>query len=297
MKDFKLYLLGASILLVFYLIAQYNRPKAVDWSATLSKTDKIPYGTYVLYSRLNDIFPAANIQTSHDPVYNVLNSDSIKSGTYVIICNAINLNKYDFDKLKRFIKNGNNVFIAANNFGGIFREDLKIETQTVFTIGTNNVSSTFLNESIEGNKHFTPGKGIANGFFSRFDTTKAVALSKNSSEKINYLKYSFGKGSLYLNADPLMFTNYNMLGHDGALYVSIALSYLKSDRNLIWDEFYSQGRHKSESVMRVFLGNPALEWAFYISFYGILITRRAITATSPTKKSFIYLNTYVGFIN
>jgi hypothetical protein len=53
MKDLKIYIFLASILLVFYVVAQYNKPKPTDWSLTLVNTDKIPFGTYVLFNRID----------------------------------------------------------------------------------------------------------------------------------------------------------------------------------------------------------------------------------------------------
>jgi len=72
MKDLKIYVFLATALLLVYLVAQYNRPKATDWTVTLSNNDKIPFGTYVLYNRINDILPGATIKNYREPVYNVI---------------------------------------------------------------------------------------------------------------------------------------------------------------------------------------------------------------------------------
>src|ERR1700748_1213445 len=134
MKDLKIYIGIASTLLIIYLVAMFNRPKPVDWSQTLINTDKIPFGTYVIYNRLHDIFPKAKIQAWREPVYNVLNDHGPQHGAYIIICDGINLNESDYEKLTKYIKAGNDVFIAAAYYGDIFRKNLKVETNTEYHV-------------------------------------------------------------------------------------------------------------------------------------------------------------------
>jgi hypothetical protein len=43
MKDFKIYIIIASVLLGIYLVAEYNKPKPTNWSPTLFYGDKIPF--------------------------------------------------------------------------------------------------------------------------------------------------------------------------------------------------------------------------------------------------------------
>jgi hypothetical protein len=56
MKSLRIYLIVAGLLLTIYIIAQVNRPKAVDWKITLNSKEKTPYGDYILYNRLGDLF-------------------------------------------------------------------------------------------------------------------------------------------------------------------------------------------------------------------------------------------------
>ena len=57
----------------------------------------------------------------------------------------------------------------------------------------------------------------------------------------------------------------------GAKYSAIALSNLKNSGEIIWDEYYSQGKEGETSFMRVFLANFSLRAATYIAFFGLLI--------------------------
>jgi hypothetical protein len=54
-KDIKYYVVIVLILTIT-VIYEAVKPKPIDWSFTLESEDKIPYGTYILYNTLADIF-------------------------------------------------------------------------------------------------------------------------------------------------------------------------------------------------------------------------------------------------
>jgi hypothetical protein len=271
MKSLKVYLIILSSLIIIYLIAQFNRPKAIDWTETFDSTAKTPFGTYIIYNRINDIFPKAKVETFREPPYNVINDHSIKQGTYLIINSTINPNEYDCDKLMSFIKSGNDVFMSASNFGGEFDKKFKTETAIELHGLRTTAILKFTDKYLDTNKAYHLGRNITNNYFGDFDTARAVVLGVNDFKHVNFLKYSFGKGNLYLNTNPLVFTNYSLLNKDGNKYASTALSYLKNDGALIWDQYYALGREYDDSSMRVFLENNALCWSFYIAFFSLLL--------------------------
>jgi hypothetical protein len=267
MRDLKIYISLASIVLIVYLIAQFNKPKPTDWSTTLSSNDKIPFGTYILYNRITDIFPGAKVKTFREPVYNVIADENIENGTYIIIGDDIDIDTNDYVQLKKYIEKGNDVFIAANTFSGELSKTLKVYTEN------DSASATrigFINNQWKDNL-YDVDKYSSNGYFADFDTAKAVVLGNNQYHHYNYIRFPMGKGNLYLNANPQMFTNYSLLQDMGAAYSSIALSYVKNNKNLYWDQYYTLGREGAESPMRVFLQNDSLRWAFYIAIFSLLV--------------------------
>jgi hypothetical protein len=299
MKDFKIYIFIVSALLVVYLVAQYNRPKPINWTETYINKDKIPYGTYVLYNQLHDIFPGASIEAYREPVYNVLTEHGVEHGTYLIICSKINLTEYDYKKLVLFVKKGNDVLISAKYFGTQFSKRLKVETSSEAWYKNAMVYLSFTNKTLDTDKVYTIDKNLCDTYFSNVDTAAAVVLSKNNEGHINFIKYNFSKGALYLNTNPLVFTNYSLLKADGAAYTAMVLSHLKKDSNLMWDEYYTSGRDDDDSPMRVFLRSPALRWAYYIALLSLLVfilyeikrRQRIIPIIEPLR------NTTLDFVN
>jgi len=298
MKSLKLYLIVGSILLAIYIIAQLNRPKTVDWSESFSDKEKTPFGTYIIYNQLKDIFPKSQIMPYRQPVYSVIAEDSVKNSSYIIICPGFELTKADYDQLIKYLKKGNDVFIASSYFGKAFDKNLSVKTEVFLKFGKDTASVKFLNPAL-GQKHYTLDKGAGSIYFSKFDTLHATVIGENVNHKANFIKYSFGKGSLYLAANPKVFSNYSLLKPRGDEYAATALSYMKSSNKLIWDEYYTQGDAGNESPMRVFLSNDALQWAYYIAIFSLLIfvffeikrTQRVIPVIEPLN------NTTLEFVN
>jgi hypothetical protein len=299
MRDFKIYLFIATGLLIFYIVSQYNRPKPVDWSNTVSDADKIPFGTYIIYHQLNDIFPGSKVRAFREPIYNVVTDHGIKKATYVIICGSLDMNEYDYTKLTKFVKDGNEVFISSQGFGEQFRKKLKTTTEVEYK---GNIDSKFLSKSLDTAYSYVFEKDICDQYFNSVDTDKAIILGKNNLGHCNFIKYPMGKGALYLNADPLLFSNYSLLKPQGAKYAANALSYLKKNDTVLWDEYYTQGRAGEDNSMRVFLRHAGLKWAFYIAFFSLIVfvfyemkrRQRIIPIIEPLKNSTLEFVNVVG---
>jgi hypothetical protein len=271
MRGLRIYLISGGILLIIYLIAQLNKPKQIDWTESLSNKEKTPYGTYILYDRLHDIFPRSQVKPYDMPVYNAFTDDSIKNSSYIIICKSIDLSNDDYAQLKRYIQQGNDVFIASDYFGRLFTDTLGIDSYYYFDTANSTYPLRFVNPAIDSSRLYLLDKGIGNNYFNVFDTSKAVVLSVGNGNRANFIKMKFGKGALYLSANPRYFTNYSLLKPAGADYAATALSYIKNTKRIIWDEFYSQGEDIDKNPMRVFLKTPVLQWAYYISIFSLLL--------------------------
>ncbi|MGZ3873739.1 MAG: DUF4350 domain-containing protein [Mucilaginibacter sp.] len=271
MKSLKLYLIAGAVLLIIYIVALLNRPKTIDWTETFGNKDKIPFGTYLLSSQLGDIFPGERITPVRRPVYNVIAEDSIKQACYIIICQGAEFSKPDYTELIKYIKQGNDVFIAAEYFGKLFDKNLKLETNRNFDVTDHNSSVRFLSPYLHPEKTIRMDKNVGSFYFTKFDTTHAVVLSEDSSHKANFVKYTFGKGDLYLCANPGYFSNYSLLKPDGAAYAATALSFLKTGEQIVLDEYYTQGDEGNASPMRLFLKNPLLQWAYYIALFSLVL--------------------------
>jgi hypothetical protein len=301
MKDLKFYIAIASIVLVVYLVAQYNRPIPTNWETTLVSSDKIPFGTYVIKHQLNDIFPGAKVIAVRKPIYNLVNENNPSNATYIIIAQNLNINEYDFASLKSFMRQGNNVLLAAWGFGTYITDTLKVATGGRMT--TKPIASKFVGRYDDSSKTYAIDHDNYNVYFQVFDHHQATVVGKNATGQPNFIRYAMdGGGALYLNTNPLLFSNYALLQPHASAYAAIALSHLNNNHMLIWDEYYTQGREDDEAIMRVFLRNYALRWAFYLSLASLVIyvlyqmkrRQRIIPILEPLKNTTIDFVTVVG---
>jgi hypothetical protein len=276
MKDLKIYLTIAFSLLIVYCVIQYNRPKPIDWNPTYLNTDKIPYGTYVAYHQLNDIFPGATIRSSRQPVYNTL-SDTLwenkyQLGSYLIVAPKVDLDEYDYKLMLNYIEKGNAVFIATFYVNQFLKDKLKLNINSERSLSiTKKTKLNFTNPALNSPKYYAFDRQIGAQYFSKFDTSKAVVLGKNENQHSNFIRYQFGKGYLYLMPSPDYFINYNLLKQAGNDYAAKALSYLPTKGEIIWDEYFSAGAEGvGDSPMRVFLSHQELKWAYFIALFSML---------------------------
>jgi len=301
MKDFKIYISIASALLLIYLIAEYNKPVPINWNPTFYYNDKIPFGTYIVYNQLHQLFPDAAIAQTNESIYNALHDSLTASGNYLIITRNVNLNEYDYKEVVKYASAGGSVFIAALSFNDFLRDTLKLSER--FEISKKNAELNFTNDQLKSSTPYTFDQAlISNNYFDKFDTAKAIVLGTNNFGHATFLDFKFGKGNLFLCANPGVFTNYSILTNQGEIYAAKALSYLPKAKNVYWDELQNGDIPPDESPVRVFLNSPGLQWAYYISLAAILIfvifeikrRQRIIPVIEPLRNATLEFVSVVG---
>ncbi|MDO3626856.1 DUF4350 domain-containing protein [Mucilaginibacter sp. BT774] len=300
MRDFKIYISIASILLVIYLVAQYNKPSPINWQPTLYYQDKIPYGTYILHNELQHFFPGATVTNTNQNLYDLFHNSNDTNGNYLIVSKSVNISKYDYKELVAFIEKGNSVLISALGWGGKFADTLDISTGV--ELKKKQEGLNFTNEKLKEQKSYQYDKDITSEYFVSFDTAHAVVLGKNENGHATLLRFKHGSGTLYLCANPLIFSNYALLSNRGDDYATKVLSYLPKSKAIYWDEYQNGDIPEDTSPMRVFFNNPALSWAYYLSLFGIVIfvlyemkrRQRIIPIIEPLKNSTVEFANVVG---
>lgn len=300
MRDFKIYLTIATALLVIYLVAQYNKPSPINWRPTLYYQDKIPFGTYILHNELPHFFPGATVTNTNQNLYDLFHKSNNTGGNYLIVAKSVNISKYDFKELVAYVEKGNSVLISALGWGGKLADTLDISTGVELKKKDEKVN--FTHTKLKELKSYQYDKDITSEYFSRFDTAHAVVLSENEKGHATLLKLKYGKGTLYLCANPLIFTNYALLSNRGDEYAAKVLSYLPKSQSIYWDEYQNGDIPEDTSPMRVFFSHPALSWAYYISLFGMVVfvlyemkrRQRIIPIVEPLKNSTVEFASIVG---
>jgi len=260
MKNLK-FIIPVTIVFLVLVVVKMFTPEPTDWSPSFSKNDKIPFGSYILYNQLSDLFPNKKIESTNLPFYNITSERKIENKNIIVICSSFNPDELDTKILKGLLEKGNDVFIAANSFGKFITDSLRISTNYSFFAGFDSVNVNFSNPALKRDVDYKFTRGNYDHYFSSFDTSNVFVLGTSDIGYANFLNAKVGQGNLYLHAVPNIFTNHNLLKAERE-YIFKSLSYLKV-RDIIWDEYYKEVNKYQSTPIRYILSQPALKWAYF----------------------------------
>lgn len=272
------------IVLIGILGTEILRPRPINWRTSYTSKDKIPFGGYVLFQELGQLFPGQPILKVNESLYNFLaNRDSSLLSNYLIINDVLELDRQEADQLLAYVHQGNQAFIAAGSFGDYLSDTLNLEVGTLYTITEDTLRLQLTNPNFP-KKDYSISRGSYPTHFTSVDTLNTTilghiahignnktvdTLAEIRKRDPNFVRIGFGKGHFFLNTSPQAFTNYYMLKGNQE-YVSNSLSYLKNTVTY-WDDYKKAGRIIIDSPMRFVLNQPALSWAYYLTITGILL--------------------------
>ncbi len=273
MKGYRTFIIVFCAVFVLYVITELNKPKPIDWSVTLSKNDKIPYGGFAVYTLLKDFFQQSSISSYRTPIYDQINNSDKTNTAYFVISPTFDPSAADMEELKSYIRNGNYLFVSANAFRQSFLDSLKIATKTRYSFSQNDSTSiNFVNPSLKSAKDYTFFKTTIDQYFSKIDTAYTVVLGVDDHHQPNFIKVAYGEGAIFIHANPVCFSNYFLLHNANASYPAKALSYIpKNISNIYWDEYYKAGREGAATPLRFFLSNEYLRWALRLALFGMIL--------------------------
>lgn len=298
-----------SVLTIIFTLIFLFAPKKVDWKATFYENDKNPYGDYVLYKLLPELFPNQTIEKKQRTLYEELDYYSFddqqnNEGNYVMISNNLNISEYDLNALLQYVQVGNTVFMAARNFSNQLTDTLKFDLKhsyydTEFTSEDFNIqqgdelSLNFVNPTLKRKDNFYFKKGTILNYINKIDSTTTTILGLNSLNQITYVKIKYGYGNILVSTTPLAFTNYNMLYRGNEAYIERAFSYLPQ-KSMYWDSYYKPFNNQMREGELSFIMNQApLKWAWYLTIFSAILyvifnmrrVQRIIPILEPAKNS------------
>lgn len=268
MKAYK-FALPVIVVAVLLLIARIFTPEPTNWNPSYSKNDKIPYGSYILFEELNQIFPGKRIETTNLPLYNISKQEKIENKNVIIICNYFNPDELDTKVIYELLNNGNDVFIAASGLGKIFSDSLNIQNYISFFGEYDTTEVNFANPELKREINYKFVMGAYDHHFSTFDTANVSVIGINKSDFANFIKIEIGNGNLFLHTVPNIFTNYNLLRTDRD-YIFKSLSYL-NNKDVIWDEYYKEVNKYQSTPIRYILSQPSLKWGYFTFTIGLIL--------------------------
>ena len=277
-KTVKIYVALLIVLFVGFTIIEFSAETPVNWSKTYKETDKIPYGTFVLYEELPSLFPDSEIENINVSPYEYFDEhyywgDSTYdvSGNYIHIDEYANIDDVSAQELLDFASYGNTVFVSTLYPPQKFYDSLNLDTTNQYDF-RGKAEIGFTNPALK-NDSITIDKGLSNIYFSKLDssTTTALGYQKFDSIKhINFVKINHGFGTVYLHLQPIVFTNYHLLKKNNKKYAATALSYLP-DESIYYDYHAKIGETLGYSPLRFINSQPALRAAWLLGLCSLLL--------------------------
>lgn len=272
-KDFK-YIIFLTVVFGAYLFFQLSSKKPRNWYFSLDNTSKEPYGTTVLYELLPSVFNS--VQVTGKTIYEL--RDSLKSTDNIfILARSFEPGKEDLNALLALANKGNNVFLSAETFGKKLKDTLHFNVYyNFFTMAAFRESDSLyirFNHKINSTsdtltRYYFKTVNQENSFteYSR-DSSSVFTVSENNS--VNTIRIPFGKGQIFINSIPAVFTNVYTLGRNQK-FASTLLSALPNTK-LIWFESYQVGHRELTTPLRYILTTEPLAWAYYLCLFSILV--------------------------
>lgn len=251
-------LLALSLLYTWY---ETNRPQPVNWQQTYSPKDKIPYGTYIVYHSLPELFPQSRIRTSRQSLAEEFAPDKGETtGVYIYINRTFLPDPREMAALMNWVKAGNEAFVVA--------EQMADTLLNYFSLGIkrNSGDSTCRLTFGDFKEKIYPFPGLYQSYFVLPDQFPGEVLGRKSdSGEPDFIRIPHGEGQLFLNLHPKVFTNRWILDTICEDYYYKALSWLPDKKQtLIWDAYTTLGREGMHTPLRVILNYPALKLALYL---------------------------------
>lgn len=262
-----------------------EKDKLPSLKETYEKDDKNPFGGNVAFNGFLNFFQ--NVNVVYGDVFTV-DSDSAeekrpKRSLYVMIGNKLYFGEDEAEWMKKYIEEGNDLFISANEIDPRFLKLFDCETnQKIAHLIDRKGNMTDTKTSI----YFGTRLPLVsfqyfyypfNDYIKKYQEDNARILGVNDQELPNFAIIFQGKGRLYVHLAPRALGNYFLLSPGNAGYLEHILNYLRTDREAVyWDEYYkrlnteddSKKINKDFSTFGVIMGNPSLKWAFYITLFA-----------------------------
>ena len=282
MKKYIPYVAGAVALILLVLLvmlAPIRLSKTFDERITLRQEDKIPYGTYVAYQLLPQLFPQAEITTHNQAPTSWAGDSVLPTGQAVfLVSRYFDPTNEELRFINRFVDNGNYVFIITNSFAYDAAEHFGLSSMEY-------LMARFTEDSLQvslrqppfesAKKYIYPGKKF-DGFFTEVAPTRAFILGSDEKGHPNFVQLQSGKGKLYIHLAPLTFSNYFLLHKQNVSYFENIVSLLPADvTKVIWNEYYLLQRKKTSdkepNILKVLWQYPSFKWALLAAIATLLI--------------------------
>lgn len=306
-RTLKIYIGIFIVVIGFLMYLEYTKPKPIIWTPTYSSKDKIPFGTYIAYNELAQLFPEKNKKRIEQSISSYLSSNN-RSGSdvFFIINQNSTLSETDTEYLLDFVEQGNDAFIVSTFIPTPILDSLHLKTESSYYIlnkDFSNVELSLVNPSFS-NPRYKFEKVDQYAYFSKIDSMNSVILGQyhmGIETKTNFIKQKYGEGYFYIQLFPEAYSNYFMLKDKNYMYAVNSLNYINKN-TILWEENKKTIHTPPDGILMYIFNNPPLHWAWVILLCSFVLyslffgkrTQRIIPIIKPLKNTTVEFTQTIG---
>lgn len=264
-KTFKIYAVIFIIIMVILALFEVNKKEVTDWRKNFDVNQKSPFGLFVFNKEAKDLFKN-NLTKIDVAPYDYYTEKNKKPHNILILENEIDPESWN--KILDEVSKGSDAMIIANRLPknisdtiGFYGSKISYENENVLKL----TDKKYQNDFIKLDK-FPSGRGFS--YIKPNVQILGKTVEENNEDQANFIKATFGKGTIYVHCEPLFLTNYYLLQSGNVKYAQSVFSYL-SDRETLW--FVESNTKESSSLLRFILSNPALKYAWWVFLGGLVL--------------------------
>jgi hypothetical protein len=275
------------------LVSCSGRNNIPSLEETFVRSDKLPFGSYVAFREINELFYRNDVTVKRLPVDQSLD-DNYDDSSALFICISKNfyLRRTELATALNYVRKGNSIFISAARFDSAFLKEMDVIANSSYSLlmpsmlqmkETNvHLTSPYFADTAAYSYYYLP---LENSFTIKAASEDVKVLGTNENGQPNFVVVFYGKGRFYLHCEPRVFSNYFLLQDDNYKYLQRAFSFIPSvPDHVFWDDFYnkrnsipSEYEHKENendgerSGFSVLLKYPAMAWGFWLTLLLLLL--------------------------
>ncbi len=290
-----------------------KQPALPSLKETYSKIDKNPFGSYVFYNQVQQLFYNNEVNIRKDNFESVWRDISDTASIYITISKNLFLSDAGTRSMLNYVGEGNLLFISSENIDGGLLDSLSCSRARA--LFNNRDLASLKNTSVQTDQTIYQDSSAYSYFyfpmtnhFETYDTTTTNVLGRNAEGNANFIEVFFGKGRFYLHCEPRALSNYFLLQQKNYQYLQSFLPLNNTTpQHLYWDDYYNKRKYPASSkgngnAIELLLQHPATAWAFWLALlllalyilFGSKRRQRIIEKISPSTNTTVAFTETVG---
>lgn len=289
-----------------------------DLKETYGHRDKKPFGSYVAFHLLEEMFYRNALRLEKKNISQSWNSINDTASTYICVARSLYTSDEDITALSQMARNGNTVFIASSMLEDNFSNEFNCRITAGLTMSMI-MGKPYEYTGVKLNEPYFTDTGSYRYYYSAFsryfsaiDSSNTRVLGVNENGEPNFIVIFKGKGKIYVHCEPRVFSNYFLLQKENYRYLQAIFGYTRPEpEHVYWNDHYLRLRSRSDvnrnnddsfSTLSEILKHPPLAAAFWLALvllllyvgYGIKRRQRIIEEIKPNENTTVKFTETIG---